>query len=153
MTDSDRLLTESERLRVNVAAARETASVMEPRDCATLRTYVATRVTASLMDESESATVRGMVSTRETAMKVRNLRRTPRAWLCVLPDDFFGRWIQVGGPVHIVQLPEAMEGLVDYYRRISGEHPNWDEYRASMQQERRILLQIELTSAGPDQAG
>jgi PPOX class probable F420-dependent enzyme len=96
---------------------------------------------------------RVVVSTRETAVKVRNLRRTPRAWLCVLPDDFFGRWIQVGGSVRIVQLPEAMEGLVDYYRRISGEHQNWDDYRAAMQQERRVLLQIELTSAGPDQAG
>jgi PPOX class probable F420-dependent enzyme len=96
---------------------------------------------------------RVMVSTRETAVKVRNLRRTPRAWLCVLPDEFFGRWIQVGGSARIVQLPEAMEGLVYYYRRISGEHQNWDEYRAAMQRERRVLLQIELTSAGPDQAG
>ena len=96
---------------------------------------------------------RVLVSTRETAMKVRNLRRTPRGWLCVLPDAFFGRWIQVGGSVRIVQLPEAMEGLVDYYRRISGEHQNWDDYRAAMQRERRVLLQIELTSAGPDQAG
>lgn len=96
---------------------------------------------------------RAVVSTRETAVKVRNLRRTPRAWLCVLPDDFFGRWIQVGGPARIVPLPEAMEGLVDYYRRISGEHQNWDDYRAAMQRERRVLVQIELTSAGPDQAG
>ncbi|MGH3929897.1 MAG: PPOX class F420-dependent oxidoreductase [Pseudonocardiaceae bacterium] len=96
---------------------------------------------------------RVVVSTRQTAMKVRNLRRTPTAWLCVLPDDFFGRWIQVGGTVHIVELPEAMEGLVDYYRRISGEHESWDDYRAAMEGEQRVLLQIELSSAGPDWAG
>lgn len=96
---------------------------------------------------------RVVVSTRQTAMKVRNLRRTPTAWLCVLPDDFFGRWIQVGGTARIVELPEAMEGLVDYYRRIAGEHGSWDDYREAMEREQRVLLQIELTSAGPDRAG
>ena len=96
---------------------------------------------------------RVVVSTRQTAFKVRNLRRDPRAWLCVLSDGFYGRWIQVGGLVRIVGLPEAMEGLVDYYRRISGEHPDWDDYRAAMQRDQRVLLQIELTSAGPDREG
>lgn len=96
---------------------------------------------------------RVVVSTRRTAFKVRNLRRSPRAWLCVLPDGFYGRWIQVGGSVRIVELPEAMEGLVDYYRRISGDHPDWDDYRAAMEREQRVLLQIELTSAGPDRKG
>jgi PPOX class probable F420-dependent enzyme len=94
-----------------------------------------------------------VVSSREAAFKVRNLRRDPRAWLCVLPDGFYGRWIQVGGSVRIVELPKAMDALVDYYRLISGEHPDWDDYRAAMQRERRVLLQIELTSAGPDREG
>jgi PPOX class probable F420-dependent enzyme len=94
-----------------------------------------------------------VVSTRRTAFKVRNLRRDPRAWLCVLPDGFFGRWIQVGGTARIVELPEAMEGLVDHYRRVSGEHPDWADYRGAMQREQRVLLQVELTSAGPDRAG
>jgi PPOX class probable F420-dependent enzyme len=94
-----------------------------------------------------------VVSSREAAFKVRNLRRDPRAWLCVLPDGFYGRWIQVGGSVRIVELPKAMDALVDYYRRISGEHPDWDDYRAAMQRERRVLLQIELTAAGPDREG
>ncbi|MGH3763999.1 MAG: PPOX class F420-dependent oxidoreductase [Pseudonocardiaceae bacterium] len=96
---------------------------------------------------------RVVVSSRETAFKVRNLRRDPRAWLCVLPDGFYGRWIQVSGSVRIVDLPEAMDGLVDYYRRISGEHPDWDDYRAAMQRESRVLMQIELASAGPDREG
>jgi len=96
---------------------------------------------------------RVMISTRETAYKVRHLRRDPRAWLCVLPDSFFGRWIQVEGTVEIVSLPEAMDLLIDYYRRLSGEHPDWDDYRAAMQRERRVMLLMTLTAAGPDRAG
>jgi PPOX class probable F420-dependent enzyme len=96
---------------------------------------------------------RALVSTRETALKVRNLRRDERLWLCVLPDGFFGRWIQVQGRAEIVPLPDAMDGLVDYYRRISGEHENWDEYRQAMQTERRVLLRVALERAGPDRAG
>jgi PPOX class probable F420-dependent enzyme len=96
---------------------------------------------------------RVVVSSRETAFKVRNLRRDPRVWLCVLPDGFYGRWIQVSGSARIVDLPEAMDGLMDYYRRISGEHSDWGDYREAMQREARVLLQVELASAGPDREG
>jgi PPOX class probable F420-dependent enzyme len=96
---------------------------------------------------------RVLVSTRETAVKVRNLRRDPRVWVCVLPDGFFGRWVQVEGRAEVVSLPEAMDGLVDYYRRVAGEHEDWDDYRASMQRERRVLLRVGVTRAGPDRAG
>jgi PPOX class probable F420-dependent enzyme len=85
---------------------------------------------------------RVVVSSRHGAFKVRNLRRDPRAWLCVLSDDFYGRWIQVAGSVRIVELPEAMDGLVDYYRRISGEHPDWDDYRAAMVNDERLVLRL-----------
>src|ERR671918_1392907 len=94
-----------------------------------------------------------LVSTRETALKVRNLRRDPRLWLCVLPDGFFGRWVQVEGRAEIVSLPDAMDGLVDYYRRLSGEHENWDDYREAMRTERRVLVRVTLDRAGPDRAG
>jgi PPOX class probable F420-dependent enzyme len=93
------------------------------------------------------------VSTRETALKVKNLRRDSRASLCVLNDGFFGDWIQVDGNAEIVSLPEAMELLVEYYRSLAGEHPDWDEYRASMERERRVLVRIELQRAGPDRSG
>jgi PPOX class probable F420-dependent enzyme len=96
---------------------------------------------------------RVVVSSRQTAYKVRNLRRDPRAWLCVLPDTFFGRWIQVEGSVEIVELPEAMDGLIDYYRTTAGEHPDWDDYRAAMEREKRVLIRIDVTRAGPDRAG
>jgi hypothetical protein len=73
--------------------------------------------------------------------------------LCVLPDEFFGRWIQVEGRAEVIELPEAMEGLVEYYRRVSGEHPDWDAYRKAMFDERRVLLAVTLERAGPDLQG
>jgi PPOX class probable F420-dependent enzyme len=94
-----------------------------------------------------------LISTRETAVKVRNVRRDGRLWLCVLPDGFFGRWVQVEGHVEVLSLPEAMDGLVDYYRRVAGEHDDWDDYRLAMQRERRVLLRVQLERAGPDRAG
>jgi PPOX class probable F420-dependent enzyme len=93
------------------------------------------------------------VSTREAAMKVANLRRDPRVSLCVLNDGFFGDWIQVDGTATIVSLPEAMELLVEYYRSLSGEHPDWDEYRAAMERDRRVLVRIDIERAGPDRSG
>jgi PPOX class probable F420-dependent enzyme len=91
-----------------------------------------------------------VVSTRQTAIKTKNVRRDSRVWLCVLNDGFFGQFLQVEGIATIVELPEAMEGLVDYYRSISGEHPDWDDYRAAMERDQRVLLRIEPTRAGPD---
>jgi PPOX class probable F420-dependent enzyme len=94
-----------------------------------------------------------VVSSRETAYKVRHLRRDPRVWICVLPEEFFGEWVQLEGRAEVVSLPDALPGLEDYYRRISGEHPDWDDYRAAMVRERRVLVRIELVKAGPDRAG
>jgi PPOX class probable F420-dependent enzyme len=96
---------------------------------------------------------RFVISSRETAFKVKNLRRDPRAWLCVLPDGFYGRWIFVEGDVDIQSLPDAMEPLVDYYRTLSGEHPDWDDYRAAMVRDQRCLIRISATRAGPDREG
>lgn len=96
---------------------------------------------------------RVVVSTRETAVKTLNLRRDPRASLCVMSDRFFGEWHVVEGRVEIVALPDAMEPLVDYYRRTAGEHPDWDEYRAAMTSERRVLLRLSVERSGPRQQG
>jgi PPOX class probable F420-dependent enzyme len=94
-----------------------------------------------------------IISTRQTAYKVRHVRRNPRVWLCVFPDGFYGRWIQLEGTADIVELPEAMDGLIRYYRDISGEHPDWDDYRAAMEREQRLLLRVAVTKAGPDVSG
>jgi PPOX class probable F420-dependent enzyme len=96
---------------------------------------------------------RVVISTRETAMKTKNLRRSPEATLCVVSDEFFGPWVYVSGTTEIVSLPEAMDGLVDYYRSVAGEHPDWDDYRAAMERERRVLLRITVAEAGPNVSG
>ncbi|HZA77717.1 MAG TPA: PPOX class F420-dependent oxidoreductase [Acidimicrobiales bacterium] len=101
-------------------------------------------VTAGVDDEG-----RVEISTRETAYKVRHLRALPYAALCSFSDRFFGDWMQVEGPVEIVPLPEAMEPLVEYYRHISGEHPDWADYRAAMERDRRVLLRMTVERAGP----
>lgn len=93
------------------------------------------------------------ISTRETAMKVKNLRRRPRAALCVISDGFFGPWVQVEGPVEIVALPEAMEDLECIYRAIAGEHPDWEEFRQAMVEERRVVLRVTIERAGPQKSG
>ncbi|HEX2038648.1 MAG TPA: PPOX class F420-dependent oxidoreductase [Acidimicrobiales bacterium] len=93
------------------------------------------------------------ISTREPSMKVRNVRRDPRVWLCAFTDDFFGDWVRLDGRATVVPLPEAMDGLVSLYRSVAGEHPDWDDYRAAMERERRVLLVIEVERVGPDRAG
>ena len=105
-------------------------------------------VTCAVDDEG-----RVLVSTRETAVKTKNLRHRPRASLCVFTDTFFGEWVQVEGNAEVISLPGAMDLLVDYYRRVSGEHPDWDDYRAAMIRDRRVIVRITVTRAGPDVSG
>jgi PPOX class probable F420-dependent enzyme len=96
---------------------------------------------------------RAIISSRETAYKVRNLRRDPWAQACVVTDGFFGQWLFVEGRASVVSLPEAMDPLIDYYKRFPDENPDWDDYRARMERERRVLIRIELERAGPDSRG
>lgn len=96
---------------------------------------------------------RVLISTRETAVKTKNLRRRPLASLCVFTDTFFGEWVQVEGNAEVISLPDAMDLLVEYYRRVSGEHPDWEDYRAAMIRDRRVIVRITITRAGPDVSG
>ena len=94
-----------------------------------------------------------VISSRETAVKTKNLRRDPRAWLCAVSAGWFGEWYQVSGDVEIISLPEAMDLLVEYYRTLSGEHPDWEEYREAMRREQRCVIRVTPTHAGPDVSG
>ena len=96
---------------------------------------------------------RAIISSRETAYKVHNLRRDPWAQACVFNDRFFGSWLFVEGHAHVLSLPEAMDPLIDYYKRFPDENPDWDDYRARMRRERRVLIRIDLERAGPDRQG
>jgi PPOX class probable F420-dependent enzyme len=94
-----------------------------------------------------------VVSSRETAIKVRNLIRDPRYDLAVFTNNFFGPWISIRGEAKVIHLPQALPGLEHYYRSVSGEHPDWDEYRAAMAQERRVLLVLSIAEVGPKVSG
>jgi PPOX class probable F420-dependent enzyme len=94
-----------------------------------------------------------VISTRETAVKTRNIARDPRVAICVLTEKFYGEWVLIEGRADIVHLPEAMQPLVDYYRGVSGEHPDWDDYRAAMVRDRRVVVRVTITRAGPDRHG
>ncbi len=94
-----------------------------------------------------------LISTREPALKARNLRRDPHASLCVFTDGFFGEWVQVEGDAEVIPLPAAMDLLVEYYRRVAGEHSDWADYRAAMERDRRVIVRITPTRAGPNVSG
>lgn len=94
-----------------------------------------------------------VMSTRETAVKTWNLRRDPVAWLCVFPDKWLGRWVQLQCRGDVVSLPDAMDHLVEYYRTLSGEHPDWDDYRRAMNEDERCIVWFQIEAAGPDIQG
>jgi len=94
-----------------------------------------------------------IMSTRTTAYKVGHLRRTPETSLCVFPDKWLGRWVQLNCRAEVVEQPEAIDGLVEYYRTLRGEHPDWDEYRQAMIDDQRCIVRFEVLSAGPDLMG
>ena len=88
-----------------------------------------------------------VISTYPERAKARNPRRDPRVSVLVLSDDFDGEWVQVDGTCEVIDPPDSVEPLVDYYRRISGEHPDWDEYRQAMRDEQRVLVRFEIEHA------
>ncbi|MDT4936872.1 MAG: hypothetical protein QOG80_543 [Pseudonocardiales bacterium] len=96
---------------------------------------------------------RVVISSRDGAIKVRNARRDPRVSMVALNDRFFGEWYQVEGQAEIVEQPEALELLEDYYRRAAGEHPDWAEYREAMIRDRRVVLRFPIDRAGPNVEG
>ncbi|OAA21854.1 PPOX class probable F420-dependent enzyme [Frankia sp. EI5c] len=94
-----------------------------------------------------------VVSSYPERAKTRNARRDERASVCVLSDDFNGDWVQVDGTITVVDQPAAVEQLVEYYRCISGEHPDWDEYRAAMRRQGKVLLRLRIERWGPISRG
>ncbi len=105
-------------------------------------------VTMGLDDEGRIA-----VSTYPDRAKARNARRNPAASVCVLSDGFDGEWVQLDGSAEVLDLPEALEPLVTYYRNIAGEHPDWDEYRAAMVHQGKVLIRVAIERWGPISKG
>ncbi|MFF5177688.1 PPOX class F420-dependent oxidoreductase [Micromonospora sp. NPDC000316] len=94
-----------------------------------------------------------VISTYPERAKVANIRRDPRVSACVLSDDWNGPWVQVDGTAEVLDLPEALEPLVEYFRSISGEHPDWDDYRAAMVRQGKSLIRVTIDAWGPIATG
>ena len=94
-----------------------------------------------------------VISTYPERAKTTNARRRPQVSVMVLSDDFGGAWVQVDGDCEVLDLPDSVEPLVDYFRAISGEHPDWDEYRQAMRDQGKSLLRITPTRWGPIATG
>ena len=96
-----------------------------------------------------------VISTYPDRAKAVNLRRNPAATVLVLSDDWDDAWVQVDGTAEVLDMPaqEAEDGLVEYYRCIAGEHPDWDEYREAMRRRGKSLIRIRVDSWGPVDTG
>ncbi len=94
-----------------------------------------------------------LISSYPGRAKSKNAAERPEVSVCVLSDDFGGAWVQVDGTAEVLGMPEALDGLVDYFRCISGEHPDWDEYRAAMRIQDKVLIRITPTRWGPIATG
>ncbi|HYN96560.1 MAG TPA: PPOX class F420-dependent oxidoreductase [Pilimelia sp.] len=111
------------------------------------------RPQASPVTSGVDAEGRVVISTYPERAKVHNLRRDPRVSIVTLSDDWNGPWVQVDGSAEVLDLPAALEPLVDYFRCISGEHPDWDEYRAAMVAQGKSLIRVTIESWGPIATG
>ncbi|CAM3025913.1 PPOX class F420-dependent oxidoreductase [Prescottella defluvii] len=105
-------------------------------------------VTAGVDDEG-----RIVIATYPQRAKAANVRRDPHVSLCVLSDDFNGAYVQSDGTAEVLDLPDALEPLVEYFRCISGEHPDWDEYRDAMRRQGKSLIRITIDEWGPIATG
>ncbi len=140
---------------VNIATNRiverdELAEFIHPRHHGVLLTTRRDgRPQASLVTMGLDTQGRIVVSSYPERAKVHNVGRNPEASMVVMSDDFGGEWVQVDGTAEVVDLPEAVEGLVEYFRVISGEHPDWDEYRQAMVDQGKCLIRLTIQRWGP----
>lgn len=94
-----------------------------------------------------------VVSSYPERVKVLNIRRNTAASMVVMSDDFGGEWVHIDGEAEIIDLPESVEPLVEYFRVISGEHPDWDEYRQAMVDQGKCLIRLTIEQWGPIATG
>jgi PPOX class probable F420-dependent enzyme len=94
-----------------------------------------------------------VIATYPQRAKTANVRRSGTASVIVLSDEFNGAWVQVDGDAEVLDVPAAVEPLVEYFRCISGEHPDWDEYRAAMVTQNKSLIRVTPRRWGPVATG
>ncbi|MGK5676089.1 PPOX class F420-dependent oxidoreductase [Micromonospora sp. URMC 106] len=132
----------------------ELVEFLRPRHRVVLMTTRADgRPQSSPVSAGVDAEGRLVISTYPERAKVSNIRRDPRVSACVLSDDWNGPWVHLDGTAEVLDLPEALEPLVEYFRCISGEHPDWDEYRAAMVRQGKSLIRVTIDAWGPVATG
>jgi len=137
-----------------VVNREELLAFVRPRHRMILSTYRADgTVQSSPVTAGIDPAGRLVVATYPARAKVRNLRRRPTVSACVLSDEWNGPWVRLDGTAEVLDLPDALEPLVDYFRCISGEHPDWDEYRAAMQTQGKCLIRALIERWGPIATG
>ncbi|MGW0839485.1 PPOX class F420-dependent oxidoreductase [Streptomyces sp. NPDC002787] len=83
-----------------------------------------------------------VMSTYPERAKTRNAKRDERVSVVVLSDDWDGPWVQIDGTAEVIDSPDSVEPLVEYFRNISGEHPDWDEYREAMVKQGKSIIRV-----------
>ena len=137
-----------------VADREELLEFLRPRHHAILRTTRRDgRPQSSPNTCGVDAAGRIVISTYPERAKAANIRRDPRVSVCVLSDEFNGAWVQVDGAAEVIDLPASVEPLVEYFRVISGEHPDWDEYRQAMRDQGKSLIRVTVERWGPIATG
>ena len=137
-----------------VVAAPELLDFIRPRHRMVLTTF---RSDGSLQSSPVTGGLDGegriVVASYPQRAKAANIRRRPQASVVVLSDDFNGPYVQVDGAAEVIELPDAVEPLVDYFRAVAGEHPNWDEYRQAMVDQGKCLIRVTPQRWGPVATG
>lgn len=111
------------------------------------------RPQSSLVTLGLDTSGRVVVSSYPERAKSINAKRNPAASMVVMSDEFGGEWMQLDGTAEVLDMPEALDGLVEYFRVISGEHPDWDEYREAMARQGKCLIRLTIESWGPISKG
>ena len=138
----------------DVVDAAALAEFIRPRHHATLVTNRADgRPQLSPVTCGLDGAGRIVISSYPSRAKSRNARRDPAVSVCVLSDTWDGAYVQVDGTAEVLDLPDALEPLVEYYRVISGEHPDWDEYREAMRSQGKCLIRVTIERWGPIATG
>lgn len=111
------------------------------------------RPQSSLVTMGLDTSGRVVVSSYPERAKSMNAKRNPATSMVVMSDEFGGEWIQLDGTAEVLDMPEALDGLVEYFRVISGEHPDWDEYREAMAHQGKCLIRLTIDQWGPISKG
>ena len=104
----------------------------------------------TLVTPGIDAAGRVILTSRGTTYKVKHLRRDPKVSMLIFGEQFSGsKFVQIHGSAEIVDLPQAMDGLIDWYKTVRGEHKNWEDYKKQVTDEKRVLIRINIEKVGP----